>query len=559
METVNEFKKQQEKAVEVLKQLLTFLQNGERYGVKIDKKDIEKLETGIKSTSEDRLKVVLIGGFSEGKTSIVAAWSEKYTEEMKISQEESTDEVSVYSMGDFDLIDTPGLFGFKENADKEKFKEITRKKISEAHLVLYVMDSVNPIKESHIKEVLLWLFKEDELNLLPRTVFVLSKFDNEADVQNEDDYKKRFEIKRQNVIERLRDFGLNLTNDISIVAVSANPLDAGFEYWLSNMDEFKKLSHIGLLQQATTEKINTIGYKNLIEESKKSIIRDVLIKELPLAEELYEEASKEFRRLNQLCNEVKEELDETKSRLIEKRRDLRNFITELFDDLILEAKGLHFEDEEAIRRFFVIDVGENGINIETKIRNEFENQLNSSYKEISRVEISLNASVKQYNVVSDILKKGLKSGGEYLAGGGITFTNKDILSARDFVKPSHRFHSYEAIKTADKFSMGFKVGGYVLEGASEVLDTIEKAKRQKEFKKMIDDLVSYFNVQKKELLESINDEKKFSQEYFPSVADLENQWKELHTELQAKQQLYENFKKWLEQGKAIDAEFTVME
>ena len=61
----------------------------------------------------------------------------------------------VYEVDDnFVLIDTPGLFGFKEqfNADinaMEKYKDITRKYVSEAHLVLYVMNSTNPIKDSH--------------------------------------------------------------------------------------------------------------------------------------------------------------------------------------------------------------------------------------------------------------------------------------------------------------------------------------------------------------------------------------------------------------------------
>ena len=56
---------------------------------------------------------------------------------MHISQQESPNEAKVYEVGrDFVLIDTPGLFGFKEkyNADTksiEKYKDITRKYVSE--------------------------------------------------------------------------------------------------------------------------------------------------------------------------------------------------------------------------------------------------------------------------------------------------------------------------------------------------------------------------------------------------------------------------------------------
>ncbi|MGV8268407.1 LeoA/HP0731 family dynamin-like GTPase, partial [Pseudomonas aeruginosa] len=77
----------------------------------------------------------------------------------------------------------------QENAETqtiEKYKDITKKYVSEAHLVLYVMNSTNPIKESH-KEDLTWLFRT--LDLLPRTVFVLSRFDEVADVEDEQDYQ----------------------------------------------------------------------------------------------------------------------------------------------------------------------------------------------------------------------------------------------------------------------------------------------------------------------------------------------------------------------------------
>src|SRR3546814_14798706 len=77
------------------------------------------------------------------------------------------------------------LFGFKEQVNAEtnaieKYKDITKKYVSEAHLVLYVMNSTNPIKESH-QDDLVWLFRT--LDLLPRTVFVLSRFVEVAAVE----------------------------------------------------------------------------------------------------------------------------------------------------------------------------------------------------------------------------------------------------------------------------------------------------------------------------------------------------------------------------------------
>jgi predicted GTPase len=154
METIEVFKKQQEQVIGVLGKLLDFLHEGEQFGLTIDQKLIKKIETGIKATADEKLKIALIGGVSEGKTSIVAAWAEEYDRStMKISQQESSNEVSAYSMENFDLVDTPGLFGFKRTEENEKYKDITRKYVSEAHLVLYVMDPNNPIKETHKEEL----------------------------------------------------------------------------------------------------------------------------------------------------------------------------------------------------------------------------------------------------------------------------------------------------------------------------------------------------------------------------------------------------------------------
>ncbi|KNZ40568.1 LeoA/HP0731 family dynamin-like GTPase [Acetobacterium bakii] len=258
METINVFQMKQKKTVEILKKTLVFLEEGKQFGIEIDEKQIEKVKIGISATGDEKLKVALIGGFSEGKTSIAAAWSEHYDKStMKISQSESSKEIVFYSLDDIDLIDTPGLFGFKESADKEKYKDITKKYVSEAHLVLYVMNPNNPIKESH-KEELVWLFKD--LNILPRTVFVISRFDEEVDIEDNDDYEYGLKIKKENILGRLNDFRIiSPGEEVSIVAVSANPFEKGIDYWLDHLEEFKKLSHIKLLQEATTNKIKSAG------------------------------------------------------------------------------------------------------------------------------------------------------------------------------------------------------------------------------------------------------------------------------------------------------------
>ncbi len=195
---------------------------------------------------------------------------------MKIDHKESSDEVKIYDIDDeIELVDTPGLFGFEkkehDNGKIERYKDITKKYISEAHLILYVLNPSNPIKESH-KDDLNWLFRT--LNLLSRTIFVISRFDEEADIEDEKDYNKRFEIKKENIQNRLNKL-ISLSEkekeSLIIVAVAANPFDLGVEHWLKHKEEFQKLSHIKALQDATQKKIKENGGKlTIIEEAKKA-------------------------------------------------------------------------------------------------------------------------------------------------------------------------------------------------------------------------------------------------------------------------------------------------
>ncbi|GAA7639742.1 hypothetical protein JP0138_07990 [Helicobacter pylori] len=118
------------------------------------------------------------------------------------------------------------------------------------------------------------------LNLLSRTIFVISRFD-------EEDYNKRFKTKKENIQNRLNDLIFLSEKEkegLSIVAVAANPFNEGLEYWLEHKKEFQKLSHIKTLQDATQKKIKENGGKlTIIEEAKKSVIQDVVDRQMPLA------------------------------------------------------------------------------------------------------------------------------------------------------------------------------------------------------------------------------------------------------------------------------------
>ncbi|GAA8565193.1 hypothetical protein KYTH29_02990 [Helicobacter pylori] len=137
-ETLEQFKRNQKRNQEILKKLLDFVQTGEKYGIKVEESLKDKIHNAMENVADQKLKVALVGGFSCGKTSIAAAWIDRLDKSMNIDHQESSDEVKIYDIDDeIELVDTPGLFGFKEKITDsgkiERYKDITKKYISEAH------------------------------------------------------------------------------------------------------------------------------------------------------------------------------------------------------------------------------------------------------------------------------------------------------------------------------------------------------------------------------------------------------------------------------------------
>ncbi|MFC0679813.1 LeoA/HP0731 family dynamin-like GTPase [Lysobacter korlensis] len=565
-QTLGAFNERRSEVLGVLAQLDAFVSGADAVGIKIDESLRTKLRNAIGQVAADKLKVVLVGGFSEGKTSIAAAWMERLENgSMNISHQESSNAVAVYDGGqDFELVDTPGLFGFKEkcsasSGEVEKYKDITRKYVSEAHLVLYVMGPANPVKESH-REELEWLFRT--LNLLPRTVFVLGRFDEVADVEDPEEYAQQLAIKRENVTQRLRQLiGLSEAEEaeLSIVAVAANPFDKGMGHWLKHLDVFRELSHIGTLQAATSEKVAANGGAlAIVEETRTSIARDVLAKQLPVAVENDERIGQEVARLETMTGRLQKQLGMVSSEVSEARSALQEFVLRYFADLILQAQGATLE---SFNQFFEREVGPGGIVVSTRLQNEFERQLRAVNLEIQRMSVDINAEVDHFNTAVGALgKQGLS----YLLKNNV-INNTSVLAARDGLASAAKFVGFDigsmlkfkpwgATKLANGLNGVLSVVGLGL----EVWDSWEQAKREEAFAKAIAEMVKNFNGQREELVQLLRSEG-FVERFFPDYGELEGRIAEVNQAMEAGRRNREAFRKWRQMGEAIDAEFSVVE
>lgn len=527
--------------------LLAFLTIGEQLGVEFPTHLAEKLA---RLEEGDRpIKVALVGGFSVGKTSVAAAWLGKPREDMKISHGESSSAVTVYNVdGNIQLIDTPGLFGFKEkgieSGKAEAYREMTRKYVSEADLLLYVLNPSNPIKESH-KEELNWLFRD--LNLLPRTVFVIGSFDQVADLEDEGDFAKKLGIKKDNVVQRLKDL-INLTSEeagsLSIVAVSANPFDEGYEHWVENPDEFRKLSRIGELQKATSRQLEIAGGPEAVKaQTALSIVRDVVQRQMVpitiaartarrLADEASEKAREEFPRLERYKREAGTA-----------QRALRNWVLDYFNDLIVEARNT---GQEEFGDFFVRNLGEGGKVLEERVALRFEEELGPISTQLNTMGMSFLDTSSDWSWVGSIGK-----GAATLGNSGI-INNTSILAARDALNLGIKFKPYGAIKLAAKANVALAAVGPAIEG----FRMIKKILDNREFEQTRTKIISALEEQRNDLTEVLK-ASDFTDVHFPQLAQMQALFETIRRGAAEARDYAEQIQKWAEKGRELCHRFGI--
>ncbi len=393
-----------------------------------------------------------------------------------------------------------------------------------------------------------WLFRT--LNLLSRTIFVISRFDEEADIEDEQNYNKRFKIKKENIQKRLNDL-ISLSEKekegLIIVAVAANPYDLGVEHWLKHKEEFQKLSHIKTLQDATQQKIKENGGKlTIIEEAKKSVIQDVIYRQMPLAKKEQQEIKREMEYLNKMIEKRRKDLQNLNSEISQARINLKEFITRYFSDLISQVSGTSLE---TFNDFVIREIGDEGINIDTRVQNAFERETQGIFNELAKIETGFNADMSFFEkhagafgkIGIDLLKQS----------GFINATN--IKLARDTIAATGKFVGVDlvlkfkpwgAVKLAGNLNKALPLIGI----AFEAWDSYNKYQKQEKFEKAKEEMKSHFDGQEKEILALINDETKFKQTCFPNALELEKCIQACEESVKKTQECDQEFEKWIQTG-----------
>lgn len=519
MNTASQQKKMQE--------LDIILQEGEKLGLNLQ--EVYKKVAHVQETiSDEKIKIVLLSSFSDGKTTIIAALNEQIEDNMKIDSDESSDEIIVYHpqglAKDFEIMDTPGLFGSKEKeveGEAIRFSEITERFISEAHIILYVCDAVTPLKESHasfIEKVM------RQYNKLPSTIFVINKMDEAGyDLLDEKDFQRGVAIKTENLVKRLKDT-IDLTDaeaeELNIVCIAADPKGKGLTKWFERLEDYKKRSHIDDLRACIDRIIGSCDKELLhksVELATMTDIADMLSQNITAVSQSIGETIKE-RMI--VINDSKSELALLKSDLNNARKLMSDRLNELKNGIFAELDAIAMED---LNSFIEQKIGveENGISF--YIFNNEVNQIIRECSEGNNVALHEHAQLIDQKISSmkQFAIDGLKSGTKFIKN--IKISGETVKAVRDVVCKSFKFKPWGAIKLASKVNRFMPAIGVIIDGAFAWYERKQDDKRRQEFEKNKKTIKDAINKTIANVFATFSDDEKYIQNYAPSYEHIKQE------------------------------------
>ncbi|UUT22660.1 LeoA/HP0731 family dynamin-like GTPase [Pseudomonas sp. T8] len=533
MEQFKQFNASKTEVIKSLDNLQKLVGALEALGLDVSQ-DIDKIKKAIGDVQSDALRIALLGAFSDGKTSVVAGWLGQVMKDMKIDTNESSDALAIYRPDNLqdrcEIVDTPGLFGDKEKAAENgalmQYGDITKNYISEAHLIFYVVDATNPLKESH-QDIVRWVLRD--LNKLSSTIFVINKMDEVADLRDVEEFEQQSAIKKKNLLDKLQRF-VDLTaaerEAINVVCVASNPNSRGLEFWLEQKDLYDQRSRISELKQITQQVLDGSGRETLIKKTGIDVVRDVLGKKIAEAQDelikfklLADNQRRDSARIQEDIAEGKRKVLATVGNLYE---ELNNLETDLLNSIRTLPRDQVHAFLEAQIGFSNNDIGEKlrfridhlfstafnqSSNIMSGISAKIEHQLDSSSDFADSVTASaLSASSRALTAVSKIPVESIKS--------GVFLARETLKNLTGYV---YKFKPWEATKLAANISRWAGPIGAGIQVLSDVISVAQQQRAEAELKQLQGDLVEVVKSHFAEPMKLLQDHDKVMDIFAPQI------------------------------------------
>jgi len=536
MEQFKQFSFEKQKTIDTLEDLRSILVDLQDLGMDVDE-DFKKIESAVKAVESDVLRIALLGAFSDGKTSVVAAWMGKVLEDMKIDMDESSDRLAIYKPQGLpdqcEIVDTPGLFGDKEkNIDGAQimYEDLTKRYISEAHLIFYVVDATNPLKESH-NDIAKWVLRD--LNKLSSTIFIINKMDEVTDLTDQTLFANQSAIKKENLrtkLQRIADLTPNELEQLNIICMASNPNGRGLEFWFNKPEHYESRSRISDLKIATNKVLESNVPAVLIAKTGIDVVRAVVAEKVTAADF-------QLLELESYQQQNSEESHRVQADIARGERDVKDLAKQLFAELDAMEKQLvgklrPFELEgSGIRTFLEDEIGYTQDNVGYKLGLKIKHIVDSYFEQSSAItgrtlqdiNRQLDSTESFMAAMSD---RALRSAGDAIKGVAFidvstvktaVFTGRDLLSKAGYV---YKFKPWEATKLAGNISKWAGPAGAAVTLMADLYQAYSAHEKEQELQKVKEDITNLIKSSFKDIYDILSDSEKVLQFFAPELEQL---------------------------------------
>lgn len=536
MEQFKQFNLEKQRTIDTLEHLRGILVELQELGMDVNE-DFKKIESAVEAVESDVLRIALLGAFSDGKTSVVAAWMGKVLEDMKIDMDESSDRLAIYKPQGLpdqcEIVDTPGLFGDKEKSvegNKIMYEDMTKRYISEAHLIFYVVDATNPLKESH-NDIAKWVLRD--LNKLSSTIFIINKMDEVTDLTDETLFDHQSIIKKENLkakLQRIANLAPNELEKLSIICMASNPNGRGLDFWFNKPEHYESRSRIGDLKIATNKILTKNVPAVLIAKTGIDVVRGVVAKKVNAADfQLLELESYQQQNLEE-SHRIQADIARGEKDVKELAKQLFTELDTIENQLISKLRPLELEGSD-IRTFLEDEIGYNqdnvgyklGLRIKYIVDSYFEQSSTITSRTVQDISSQLDSTQSFIAAMSD---SALRNAGNAIKGVAFidvntvkaaVFTGRDLLSKAGYV---YKFKPWEATKLAGNITKWAGPAGAAVTLVADLYQAYSAHEKEQELKKVKEDITNLIKNSFKDIYDILSDDQKTLQFFSPELEQL---------------------------------------
>lgn len=272
----------------------------------------------------------------------------------------------------------------------------------------------------------------------------------------------------------------------------------------------------------------------------------LFVSKCPWQKKEQQNLKRELEYLNKAMEKRLKEIQSLNGEISQARIHLKEFITRYFSDLIRQVSDTSLE---TFNDFVIREIGNEGININTRVQNEFERQTQGIVNEISKIETGFNADMSFFEKHAGTFGRiGIKllEQSKFINATNIKLARDGIVAVAKFtgIDLAFKFKPWGAVNLAGNLNKALPFIGI----AFEAWDSWNKYQKEQALEEAKEEMKSNFDGQKQEILDLINDETRFKQTCFPMALELEKYIQAYEESVKKKQEFSEGLEKWIQTG-----------